>query len=60
MNRSPAADLARLQAQFPAWSIRPVTRGSGFTAHHRHTRERLYAPTLAALEHLLTEHVKEQ
>ena len=54
MSRTPAAELARVKVKFPQWTIRRAGGGDGFTAHHRATRERVHACTLAELEHLLT------
>jgi hypothetical protein len=44
----PAAHLARLQKQFPGWTI----RGTGWTAQrrNRHKLDAVYAPTLIQLE----------
>jgi hypothetical protein len=54
---TPAAHLARLQKRFPAWTIRSVERGSGWTAQRRngHKLDATYAPTLAQLEDTLSE-----
>jgi len=56
VSRTPAAELARLKAAHPQWSIRRVTRGEGYTARRRGTGQRVHARTLAALEARLRAH----
>jgi hypothetical protein len=53
----PAAHLARLQKQFPGWTIRATERGTGWTAQRRsrHKLDAVYAPTLIQLEDKLSE-----
>jgi hypothetical protein len=58
VNGTPAAQLARVKAAFPHWSIRHVQpgKGAGFTAHRKLEGggwQLLYAPALAELEHEL-------
>jgi hypothetical protein len=58
VSRTPAAHLARLKVTYPAWSIRRVTSGQGYTAQRRDTRgglRSIYAPDLASLETALAE-----
>jgi len=51
VSRTPAAELARVKATYPAWSIRRVNGGEGFTAHRG--GDRIHARTLGELEHEL-------
>jgi hypothetical protein len=53
VSTTPAAVLARLKVRFPAWTIRPVEHGTGYTAHRG--EQQIYAPTLAELETHLAE-----
>ncbi|MGO8980019.1 MAG: hypothetical protein ACLQER_12115 [Streptosporangiaceae bacterium] len=48
MAGQPAAQLARLQREYPGWSIRHVSEGFGFEADQGD--KRLWAQTLADLE----------
>jgi hypothetical protein len=52
VSRTPAAELARLKVAYPGWIIRAIEpgKGTGYTAHRRDGRRRIYAPTVAALE----------
>jgi hypothetical protein len=51
MSTTPAAQLARLRLQFPAWRIIRMQSGT-FIASHRITGEVVSAHTLAQLETL--------
>jgi hypothetical protein len=46
---TPAKHLARIKVAHPAWSIRHVSEGYGFTAH-RDGYDHVWAMTLADLE----------
>jgi hypothetical protein len=53
VSNTPAAQLARLKVTFPAWTIRPVESGTGYTAHNGATGEQVHAATVASLEYRL-------
>ena len=48
MSEQPGERLARIKRENPLWSIRHVTKGSGFTAHRG--ARRIWAATLSDLE----------
>jgi len=60
MSTTPAAALAAARTRWPLWSIRPVSKGTGFTArrHGASGLDDLWAPSLTALEDQLREHRK--
>ena len=55
MSSAPAAAIARVKAAHPAWSVREVRSGKGWTARHRETRAVVYADSPAALAVTLAE-----
>jgi hypothetical protein len=55
VSRTPAAAIARIKAAHPAWSVREVRSGKGWTARHRETRATVYADSPASLAITLAE-----
>jgi hypothetical protein len=55
VSRTPAAAIARIKATHPAWSVREVRSGRGWTAKHRETRAVVYADSPEALAVTLAE-----
>ena len=55
MSRTPAAAIARIMAAHPAWSVREVRSGKGWTATHRETRATVYADSPESLSVTLAE-----
>jgi hypothetical protein len=53
----PAAQLARIRREYPAWSVRHVAEGFGFAAHCGDRR--LWAATLTGLDAKITEAERE-
>jgi hypothetical protein len=55
VSTAPAAAIASIKAAYPAWSVREVRSGRGWTAKHRETRAVVYADSPASLAVTLAE-----
>jgi hypothetical protein len=55
VSTTPAAAIARIRAAHPAWPVRKVRSGKGWTAKHPETRATVYADSPDSLAATLAE-----